>query len=139
MLFTLVAIACRSQKLDPDQYDHPIIYFGSGGGFTGLSKQYCLTADGDIYSKVSINGDWNRIQKGKAEDAQQYFSTIDSINIQDINIDNPGNHYRFVEYATTELKHRVTWGRNPDEIPEDLKLLYRSLNKIVKDIKQDDK
>lgn len=139
LLFTLVTIACRSQKIDPDQYDKPIIFFGSGGGFTGLSKQYCLTTDGDLYTKTSINGDWDRIQKGKAEDAQPYFSTIDSLNIQDIDINNPGNHYRYVEYSTTQLKHRVTWGRNPDEIPEDLKLLYKALNKIVKDKKQDNK
>jgi hypothetical protein len=139
LLFTLVAVSCRSQKIDPDQYDKPIIFFGSGGGFTGLSKQYCLTTDGDLYAKTSINADWRRIQKGKAEDAQPYFTNIDSLNIQNIEIDSPGNHYRYVEYATTELKHRVTWGRNPDEIPEDMKLLYRSLNTLVKDIKQNDK
>ncbi len=139
LLFILVAISCRSQKIDPEKYEKPIIFFGSGGGFTGLSKQYCLTTDGNLYAKTSINGDWNRIKKGKSTDVQPFFWTIVSLEIQDINLDNPGNHYRFIEYATADLKHRVTWGRNPDEVPIELKELYTSLNNIVKDIKQDDK
>lgn len=135
----MIAISCRSQKINPEEYDKPILFFGSGGGFTGLSKQYCLTTDGHVYAKTSINADWERIKKGTAADAEPYFQKVNALNIESIALDNPGNHYRYVEYSSADLKHKVTWGRNPDEVPEALKELYKSLNKIVKDLKQDDK
>ena len=137
LLFALVVLACRSQKLDPEQYDKPIIFFGSGGGFTGMTKDYCITTDGDLYNKTSIDGEWQRIAKGKEEEAKPYFDMIESMNFGSLEINNPGNHYRYLGYETSSNSHRVTWGRNPDDVPEDLKQLYKMLNQLVKNNRKD--
>ena len=139
-LITLIAImSCKSQKIDLSKNEEAKIFFGSGGGFAGTSKQYCLVAGGDLYKKESIHGDWKRIHKGKSEDAQSYFTTIDSINIKEITVNTPGNHYRYVEYETSEYNHRVTWGRNPDDVPQELKNLYQELHLFVKNTTHTDK
>ncbi len=139
-LITVIAIvSCKSQKINLNETDEPKIFFGSGGGFAGISKQYCLVANGDLYKKESIQEEWQRIHDGKSEDAQLYFTTLDSINIKAITVNTPGNHYKYVEYETAEYNHRVTWGRNPDDMPQDVIDLYRELNQFVKNTRHTDK
>lgn len=133
LLITAVVIfSCRSQKVDLDQSDEPKIFFGSGGGFSGISKQYCLLANGHIYKKETLHDEWKRIHKGKSEDAQPYFEMIHELDIRKISVNEPGNHYRYIEHKTDEYRHRVTWGRNPDDVPAEIKDLYKALTMFIK-------
>ena len=136
LVIMVVMAACSAQKAHPDAYAKSKIIFGSGGGFTGAVTTYCLTEEGQLFKKASMNADWEAVVVSDKKSAQQCFSIISTIDFNRIILNQPGNRYRFIEYKSDTIDHKVLWGRNKDEVPNELLILYKLLNDTIETPKQ---
>lgn len=131
LAFISVLFACSSQKLSPEEYTKPKIIFGSGGGFAGTATSYCLTDQGMLYKKASINSEWELLEIPSNQRYGQCFSIIESINFKNMELNDPGNRYRFIDYIEQGESHKVLWGRQNDTVPHELEVLYKMLIGLI--------
>lgn len=126
-------MGCASQKYEATNLPVDQIRFGEGGGFTGAVTEYCLLNNGQIFIKKDFISDFKTFKKIKKSKAKKYFESCDQINIQNIQMDNPGDKYYFITFQTEALEHKVTWGRDMKEVPKHIMELYQSLrSEIIK-------
>lgn len=129
MIVTIV-LSCASQKKEESTSQGQFIYFGSGGGFSGLSKDFRLSANGRLEQKPNINADWGDIGDIPEATTKQLFNQIDLFNLKTTKHDYPGNRYHYIEVTGT-LNNKITWG-NPDHNPaKEIRTLHSILMKLT--------
>ncbi len=129
MIITIV-LSCASQKKEESTAQGEFIYFGSGGGFSGLSKDFRLSANGHLEQKPNINADWGDIGDISKTTAKQLFSQIDLFDLKNTNHDYPGNRYHYIE-VTGEANNKITWGNPDHEPPKEIRTLHSILMKLT--------
>lgn len=127
--FFFLTGAC--QKYTTDNLPDTQIHFGEGGGITGAITEYCLLKNGQLFDKKHFTENFKPLKKGKRRTAKKLFKTCKKIDIEKIELNNPGDKYYFIQYQTGEINHKITWGRNKEEVPAELIELYASLKALT--------
>ena len=125
-----IAISCASQNTTSSAGKDTQLYFGSGGGFSGISKDFRLSANGTMQQKPSITSAWGDIGKVPQATTDQLFSQVQQLGISELQHDYPSNRYYYIE-TKGDAPNKVMWG-NPDHPPADeIKILHSILMKLT--------
>lgn len=119
--------ACNSTK-DIRGTEIDEIRFGSGGGFTGEVVMYSLSPDGDL----------NRIENDKqvfvknigAEQVRRIY--LAAVRFKNVQHDEPGNIYSFIETNSHGKTHRILWSPGSTEPYNGLYDFYSDLIALTK-------
>ncbi len=118
----LFFISCSSSK----QGSNPeFIRIGNGGGFSGLETIYTLKLNGQVEKGNELIG------KLKKADLNQILRNIEVLNLDQIELNQPGNMYKFIEYNLKGKIHRMTWDSNSSEVNNNLNLFYNHLFHLI--------
>lgn len=106
-------ISCKSSKqtFDPDNTKKEFIVFGLGGGFTGKVLKYYIAKDGSIYSQS--DKELKKVGVCPKRLTNQVFSNYISLEMDKINLKEPGNKYYFIESHLKDSSNKITWGKEP--------------------------
>ena len=106
------------------------IYFGKGGGFTGQLFEYSICTNGKMYKKENgVLKFWGSVPENIK---QQIFTNYNNLQIQTLNLNNPGNTYYFIGYQQQGSSiHKITWGNAPAPDKE-ISLFYNMMLETVK-------
>ena len=126
--FFLLTGSC--QKYRADNLPDPQIHFGEGGGITGAITAYCLLKNGQLFDKKHFTEDFKILKKGKRRPAKKLFKACRKMDIEKIDLNNPGDKYYFIQYQTGAINHKITWGRDK-EVPTEVTELYASLKALT--------
>ncbi len=136
LTFILVnIISCHTSKsvfsLQTSKKD--ILIFGSGGGFTGQVTKYYLTKDGKIYlQNAEVAEKAGNISKSVSA---QIFANYIMLNLDKLELNEPGNKYYFIELTTPNKKTAIKWGKSPLE-NSNIDTYYKVLMNTVKTLKK---
>lgn len=120
-----------AQKFRPEKYKKAILYFGHGGGFTGIVNTYALMENGRLFSQKSLSDKtFTQVTKLGRNQTAQIFSNYFFLGIPAIQLEDPGNIYKFVEYTRRQDRHRLTWG-GKIPVPDNLTLFYSNLISLI--------
>ena len=130
LLLILGLISCSSQDpFIPDQYEGEFITFGNGGGITGAVTQFYVLKDGRTFKKITSD---SLLMIGKIDKkvCDQQFEGYYTWGINEMNIDDPGNRYFFID--SNKSNNKLTWGGNHDKAPDILIAFHANLSRLVK-------
>lgn len=127
LLFT--SAACQKYSIDNMPIDQ--IHFGEGGGITGAITEYCLLKNGQLFNKKHFTEDYKSFKKIKKRTAKKLYKTCKKIELQEVQIDNPGDKYYYIAYETKGFKHKITWGGNQQKPPIEVIELYAALKVLT--------
>jgi len=122
---------CKTQDYTPTDFPKSQIIFGNGGGFAGTMNEFVLLENGQMFSKTSREGDYSSLKKLERNATKQLFNNIETFKIKDVQLDNPGNMYYYVQIKDKNNEHRIVWGGG-DPVPKQVKTLYNILNYYCK-------
>lgn len=134
--FFLLTIAysfsfCKTQQYTPADYQKGQIVFGSGGGFTGGVTEYALLENGQLFSKANMGADFVAVKKLKSNLVTQLFKNIEVLKLKEVQLNDPGNRYYFIQIKGKDIDHKITWGNN-ETAPKQVTSFYKILNHIIK-------
>lgn len=101
------------------------IHFGYGGGFTGKSTTYLLSANGQL----SIQG--NEVLK-KIDKKATLIIFTEAQKIAAVSFNEPENVYSFIQIKTRNSINRIVWGFGSAKVPEDVVPLYDQLISLTR-------
>ncbi len=136
VLSVLHMCSCKSSKpvFNPDDTKKDFLIFGNGGGFTGQVTKYYLTKDGDVYQQ---SGDTTELRGTVIKSVSaQIFTNFNSLGLNQLSINEPGNRYFFVELKEGNSKVSLTWGKEPLG-NKNLEIFYKVLMNSVKSLNQE--
>lgn len=107
------------------------IHFGEGGGITGAITEYCLLKNGQLFNKKHFTEDFKAFKKVKKRAAKKLYKTCKKIELQKVQIDNPGDKYYYIAYETKDFKHKITWGGNQQKPSVEVIELYAALKALT--------
>ncbi|WP_018342589.1 hypothetical protein [Cytophaga aurantiaca] len=123
------------QTLHKDSIKTDYIEFGSGGGFSGASKNYLLTPSGDLYTFKNMLTDANTltyIKKVKKCTAKKIFSYANKKQIiERYSYNEPGNMYQYITLSVKNKKKNFVWGSSTSTPPAVIQTLSSKLNNLL--------
>jgi hypothetical protein len=128
MSFTVLFNSCRTVPFDPTASEVQYISFGNGGGFTGAVSAYFLTQDGSIFKDE--NGTLMKIKSVGKNTANQSFSNMVNLGLDNKALNTPGNRYYFIEFKKDNKTNRLVWSSEADR-KENHFLMYDMLNSLI--------
>jgi len=120
-------------KVNPLEYTKPKITFGSGGGFTGAESSYMMLDNGRVYELSKMGQEFTSIGKIELNQVAQVFRSYKMFNFDSLELNNPGNMYKYIEMDMGVSKHRLTWGDGKED--PNLIILHAILMNHVKTLK----
>lgn len=131
LLLTCCCSFCTQKVYTPVDYTKGQIIFGSGGGITGAVQENVLLENGAMFSKENLNTEYMATKKLDKNVVQQMFSNIEFLNLPNIEMNEPGNRYYFLQIKDKDLDHRIVWsGKNA--VAREVQNFYEILNHLSK-------
>ena len=133
LLLLLFLVACSSTRYtSPAEYPDARINFGHGGGFSGMITEYTLLDNGQLLKKMIHEDSFEMVVTIDKNQTTQLFENYKFLNIGNIQYDQPGNMYKFIQFNHLDADHRITWPGNqyPDQYPN-LKIFYENLKSLI--------
>lgn len=127
ILFLFMIASCSCQK-SISQTGIESIRFGNGGGFTGATTTYSLSASGQL-NKVDGNINTS-IKKVDSKTVKELFTKAKELKIYSFN--EPDNMYSFLEIQMSEKKQYLVWNLSANKIDNRVTLLYNQLISLIK-------
>lgn len=121
---TLIAM-CKTPMFNPSAYSGQYFLIGQGGGVTGREKGTCINDRGLIYTFEGL-GDWQfTYQKKLPLDLfHQLESNYKVLKLNELQLQQPGNTYKFIEWSNGKQKQRLTWNEQVELNTKSAKLFY---------------
>ena len=130
---SLLILACSPPRDFPVGYKQDQIHFGQGGGFTGGVTYYALLEDGRVFQRGERDTVFTWLEKWTPEFTEQMFSNYNSLHLQEMNFNEPGDLYYFIIYKSpAHGDHRLTWGRSGFKPDQNAVRFYNLLFKSIK-------
>ena len=122
---------CAQTQLLPKNFKGQQIEFGSAGGFAGAVNSYTLLENGKLYKNNVFKDTSTFLMDVNLNLVQQIFTNYDVLNLSSIDVNEPGNLYKFVTYKSDGQEHKMVWsGKSEDK---NLNLFYGILNSTMSD------
>jgi len=134
ILLIVFYVPVFSQNIHKDSIKVHVIEFGSGGGFSGKSKNFVLTKTGELYSVENILTDANALvyqKKIKACTARKIFNYAKKNKIIDIVYNEPGNLYHYITLSLKNKTNNLVWGSSNSTPSENIITLSTKLNNLL--------
>lgn len=127
ILFLFVLASCSCQK-SISQTGIESIRFGNGGGFTGATTTYSLSANGQLNK---VDGDKNTsIKKVDSKTVKELFTNAKELTSYSYN--EPENMSSFLEIQTKDAKQNIVWGFGSTKVDSRVTQLYDQLITLTK-------
>lgn len=133
LLILLVAVAgmalwagCKSPKYTLDKYEGPKLVFGSGGGFTGMVKEFMLLPNGQVFMKFN-HGEPVEQLKMKKKQAKKLFKMAEELKLLEESYNKPGNKYYFIGFHKDGKESKSVWGKEKQFMNPKLHTFYKEL------------
>ncbi len=138
LLILLIAVAgmavwqgCKTHKYTLDKYEGPRLTFGTGGGFTGMVKEFSLLSNGQIFMKYN-NGDPVEQPKIKKKQAKKLFKMAEELQLLEKTYNHPGNKYYFIEFHKDGKEAKSVWGNGKQFMNPKLHAFYKEfMNQLL--------
>ncbi len=126
-------LACKPKKEFPQNDPHDQIHFGQGGGFTGMVTYFILLEDGRLFQRGLQDSSYTLMDTWKQGFTTQLFSSYASLQFDQVQHNEPGDLYYFIEYRRKNAPpHRIVWGRPGHPPGENISRYYNLLFKSTK-------
>lgn len=122
------------QTIRKDSIKTNYIEFGSGGGFSGASKNYILTQSGELYKIKNILADGNTLtylKKIKNRTLRKIFRYVEKEGIDGLTYNEPGNIYHYITISLNTKKNHLVWSDHNAATPEKIRILSIKLNNLL--------
>ncbi len=134
LAFSLLA-SCKSQQYTAENLPEQQLVFGEGGGFTGAVTQYILLENGQIFKHYSMEASTVELGSVKKRTAKEMMKKVQAMQLDTMDVKQPGNMYYFLSYKTGEDEHRVTWGAASYQVDSQIESFYKELMQMSKNVK----
>ncbi|MBK8852221.1 MAG: hypothetical protein IPN73_19000 [Saprospiraceae bacterium] len=134
-LILIAMISCNHKIYSPLSYEGEMLEWGTGGGFTGAVKSYCVLDNG-IYFKTEDSGkSYLEVGKMKKSAVRQFFDNYDKLGLSSLKLNEPGNRYYFISRKNTKSEHKLIWGQKEleNKVPS---ILHKNLMKAIQEDNQ---
>jgi hypothetical protein len=122
-------IQCKSQSYTPYDYQGPSIRIGTGGGYTGQVREYCLLSNGQVFFGTNKEGFVNELESLSRDEVDQIFKNYSQLAFSELKIDKPGNMYHYLIYKDGKGEHKIQWGAHDANPPRELSIYFANLKK----------
>ncbi len=124
--------ACSTHPINPLEYSKSKMTFGAGGGFSGAEHGFVLLDNGRMYALKRMGEEYTYLGRIDLNKSKQVFQNYEVFNFGDIELNDPGNMYKYIEYASGGAVHKITWGNNP--VDEKLNIVHAVLMQHMKSL-----
>lgn len=126
MMALLLVFSCKTTTYTSENLPEKQLYFGSGGGFTGLVTEYLILENGQLF-KVPSPGQYEEMDRVKRKKAEAVYLDYNSLGFSDLIFNQPGNIYYFIRMVDGETENYISWS-DQRPLPE-VKMMdfYKSL------------
>ncbi|HMP28792.1 MAG TPA: hypothetical protein PKD85_04280 [Saprospiraceae bacterium] len=115
-LLLSIIVGCSLKSIANNVNEEEGLVFGTGGGFTGAVSYYKLLKNGNLYRSGNTDNSLILIGTLSTSVTNQMFDSYKVLNIDGVNLNDPGNRYYFIEKINkNNAHHKVTWGHAPLE------------------------
>ncbi|HHH49751.1 MAG TPA: hypothetical protein ENK52_02095 [Saprospiraceae bacterium] len=115
----------------PESFTKKKINFGSGGGFTGQVTEYCLLENGQLFVKKNTTEEYISLKSISKKKTKKLFSTLDSLQLEKIEHNQPANMYHFLSVSDQKNSHRLVWSVNDKPFTKEVGQFIDSLQTII--------
>ncbi len=130
LLSLLSLVACKSKQYVLADYEGLVLGFGNGGGFTGAMDYYKLLENGQLFR--STDGEnYNEVQSFDKDTAVQMFSNFETLGLNNMRINDPGNMTFFVSMGQGDRVQKLSWGGGMQTPDAGLRQYYTTLIKLA--------
>ncbi len=133
LLAGLLLVGCKSQQHTPDDLPPNQLIFGDGGGITGATTSFILLENGQIFKTYSLTRETTEVGKIRKKQARELLAEAHAMGMENLDVNEPGNMYYFLELKTDNGNHRCTWGAQGYEVDEKLQNFRQKLLNIARE------
>ncbi len=121
---------CKTTKHTIEEYKGNYLVFGSGGGFTGMVKEYWVLPNGQLFKG---NGGAHPMEekKLKRRKIKKLFKKAEKMGLLQTEYNKPGNMYYFIKYKKGEEAVELVWGREQQLLNSSLDSLYNEFMQLL--------
>ncbi len=120
--------SCKTQYETPYEYEGAMITIGTGGGFTGQTREYTLLDNGQVFGNLQKDMVYMG-PKLKKNATKQMFRLYHELQLDTLYIDKPGNMYHYLKYKDSGSSHEIKWGAYDANPPKELGIYFANLKK----------
>lgn len=133
-LALLICLFLGCKTYSPGNLPDEQLIFGSGGGFTGMTKEYMLLKNGQLFVREGRagSGEWKEMPEVEKGSAKALYRTWESNEMFKEDVREPGNRYYFLTMKKDSLEYRQSWGASGYQPEESLQSLYQRAMELVK-------
>jgi len=134
LILAVFLVSCSSSKQAHSSEDHSAeaLVFGEGGGFAGTVTKYKLYENGQLFRKMPRENAYSELEAIDEAQAEQYFSTVESMGFRNMKCNEPDNWYYLLEMNNEDSNTKLVWGSNSITATETLKLFCKNLLAVAK-------
>lgn len=101
-------LSCKTTTYTSDNLPEKQLFFGSGGGFTGMVNEYLMLENGQMF-KVPSPGIYEDMDKVKRKKAEAIYQDYKTLGFEDLIFNQPGNVYYFIRMVDGETENYISW------------------------------
>lgn len=130
----IISLLFSCKTYGPDDLPDRHLHFGKGGGFTGMTTEYMLLPNGQLFIREGRagSGEWKELEKVNKTAAKSLYHDWENNEQFKENVREPGNMYYFITMKKDSLEYRQSWGASGYRPDESLKSFYRRAVDLVK-------
>ncbi|PHN04218.1 hypothetical protein CRP01_21905 [Flavilitoribacter nigricans DSM 23189 = NBRC 102662] len=123
-LIGLLMVSCKTYT--PNNLPDHHLHFGKGGGFTGMTTEYMLLRNGQLFVREGRagSGEWREMEKVEKAAAKDLYRTWENDDLFKVDVREPGNLYYFMTMKKDTAEFRQSWGASGYQPDESLKSFY---------------
>lgn len=131
-LIVFFLIGCKTYT--PENLPDRHLHFGKGGGFTGMTTEYMLLPNGQLFIREGRagSGEWKALEQVEKATATALYRTWENNELFKETVQQPGNLYYFITMKKDSLEYRQSWGANGYQPDAALKLFYQRAVDLTK-------
>lgn len=133
LFFALTLVGCKTYEVNelPDKQ----LIWGSGGGFTGAVNQYILLENGQLFFNDGLKNTKHEMTKQQKQVAKTLFSKCVDLDVEGMEMNEPGNLYYFICSKSDEKENTITWGAMDYKLDSTIQNFYQELQNLANDSK----
>ena len=125
---------CKSVPFAPNQYEGNMLRFGKGGGMTGSVTEFIISDKNVLYrGEGMLDRSFNKVKSLPAGMFDQIVTNYKLLGLDELDINQPGDLYYFIEAHQDGKIRRLVWGDNRYSPPKNLELFYKILVEQTKE------
>ncbi len=129
----LLSFSCSTSSKSNDQSAPSAIYFGSGGGVSGMVTSYRLYENGDLVRIDPVSKEAVAMKGLKKRKAGRLFDSLQELDPCEKGDSQPDNYYYFVKMEQADQVCGWTWGEQKSNALDPAVIeLYKELTAWVK-------